>query len=302
MNITSQRLIFVTGKGGVGKSACAAAVAWKEAQKGRKVCLVELGGQSFYEPYFETRGIGYDPMEVVPDIQIANFTADEALKEYVLHYLRVPKLYNIFFQNRVMKAFFSAAPAIAELAILGKLTSEIRDILPMGYDVFVVDCYSTGHALALFRAPRGVAQAIKAGPVHEQAQEMLQVLCNPDETYYYLVTIPEELPTNETIELQSQLKEEFSANTSVICTRLMFPPISDAAQDSLERAVEDKNMGDFIEFVKFKNETQRNQLAKLREIDPEFFGVPLVLNSKQGQEHMEEIATYLETPWDLRKP
>src|SRR5271165_3200118 len=147
MNISGKRLVFVTGKGGVGKSVCAAALAWSEAKKGRKVCLVELGHQSFYESLFETRGIGYEPSEIVSDVHISLLNPDSCVKEYVVHFLKVPKLYDIFFQNKVMKAFMNAAPAVSELSILGKLTSEIRGVFASEYDVYIVDCYSTGHAL-----------------------------------------------------------------------------------------------------------------------------------------------------------
>src|SRR5579871_1944838 len=156
MNISSKKLIFVTGKGGVGKSVCAAALAWSEARKGRKVCLVELGHQSFYESFFETRGIGYEPSEIVSDVHISLYNSENCLKEYVLHFLKIPKLYDVIFQNKVVKAFMNAAPAVAELSILGKLTSEIRGVFKQEYDLHVVDCYSTGHALALLRAPAGM--------------------------------------------------------------------------------------------------------------------------------------------------
>src|ERR1039457_5609085 len=107
MDITSKRLIFITGKGGVGKSVTAAGLAFQEAQKGRRVCLVELGSQSFYETFFETRGIGYEPTEVLNGVHISLLTPEQSIREYVLHYLKIPKLYDLLFQNRVMKAFLN---------------------------------------------------------------------------------------------------------------------------------------------------------------------------------------------------
>ena len=128
MNLSDKKLVFVTGKGGVGKSVCAAAIAWREARKGRKVCLFELGSQSFYEAFFQTRGIGYEPSEVVPDVHISLLSPESALREYVLHFVRVPKLYDVLFHNKVIKSFLNATPALPEISILGKLTSEIRGI------------------------------------------------------------------------------------------------------------------------------------------------------------------------------
>src|ERR1700733_15291309 len=124
MNLDGKRLVFVTGKGGVGKSVCAASIAWLEAKKGRKVCLFELGNQSFYESFFQTRGIGYEPSEVVPDVHISLLSPENSLKECILHFVKVPKLYDLVFQNKIMKSFLNATPALPELSILGKLTSE----------------------------------------------------------------------------------------------------------------------------------------------------------------------------------
>jgi anion-transporting ArsA/GET3 family ATPase len=182
MDLSNKKIIFVTGKGGVGKSVCAAAIAWGQARLGRHVCLVELGGQSFYESFFQTRGISYEPSEVIRDVHISIFSPEMCLREYVLHFLKVPKLYDLFFQNKVMKAFISAAPAIAELSILGKLTADIRGIIKSEYDVFVVDCYSTGHALALLRAPRGLSDTFKSGPLFEQSKDIDEILIH---TFYF---------------------------------------------------------------------------------------------------------------------
>ena len=102
MDLSSKKLIFVTGKGGVGKSIVAASIALKEARKGRRVCLMELGHQSFYESFFETRGIGYEPSEVIPQVHISLLSPEECLKEYALHYLKLPKLYDLLFQNKVI--------------------------------------------------------------------------------------------------------------------------------------------------------------------------------------------------------
>lgn len=301
MKISNQRLIFVTGKGGVGKSALSAAVAWREAQKGRKVCLVELGSQSFYEPFFETRGIGYEPIEIVRDVHISLLTPEECLREYVVHYLKVPKLYDIFFQNRVMKAFINATPALAELSILGKVTSDIRNILRTDYDVVVVDCYSTGHALALFRAPKGIASTVRTGPVREQSQSIHDVLCDPVETHYVIATLPEEMPINESIELHNQLKDEFNADISVVCSRLYDPPLTEEQRQSVAESVRDPNMTDFLKFLDFKMKTQEMQLKKLRQVAPDFLGVPILDSHLKGQDHIEAIAKHLETPWDLTK-
>jgi anion-transporting ArsA/GET3 family ATPase len=212
---------------------------------------VELGQTSFFESYFETRGIGYDPVEVIRDVHIALYNPADCLREYVLHYLKVPKLYDIFFQNKVMKAFLNAAPALAELSLLGKLTSHLRGIKDSEYDVYVVDCFSTGHALALLRAPRGLSSAFRAGPIYEQASEMDAILRDPRKTHFIVVTLPEDMPVNETIELKKALDEEFHPGTEVICNKLMVPPVGRADRDTLLKTIRNQPLREFLEFLNF---------------------------------------------------
>jgi anion-transporting ArsA/GET3 family ATPase len=299
MNFSSQKLIFVTGKGGVGKSACAAAIAWREARRGRKVCLVELGSQSFYEPFFETRGIVYDPIEVLADVHVALFNPEECIKEYVLHYLKVSKLYDLFFHNRVMRAFINAAPGLAEIAILGKLTSDIRGIIQSDYDLFVVDCFSTGHALALLRAPRGLAQTVRTGPIHTQSAEIDKVLQNPEHTQYVIVTLPEDMPVTESRDLYEKIATEFGAQAHVVCGKLLTPPLTEEERQRLASESNDVGLKRFVDYLKIKQALQRNQLSRIRQFSPQFFGVPWVLGTLKGQDAVEFIAKHLEQPWTL---
>jgi anion-transporting ArsA/GET3 family ATPase len=297
MNLASKKIIFVSGKGGVGKSVCAAAVAWQQARLGKHVCLVELGNQSFYESFFQTRGIGYEPSEIIRDIHISIYTPEMCLREYVLHFLKVPKLYDLFFQNKVMKAFMNAAPAIAELSILGKLTGDQRGILRKEYDTFVVDCYSTGHAMALLRAPRGLSETFKSGPLFEQSRDIDKILCDPTKTHFVVTTLPEEMPVSETLEFCEKLKAEFNADPTVVCNGIVSPPLGQSELKEIEAASSDSKLKEFINYVLFKVKIQCEQLDRISKDRGSFYGVPQIFNATNGQRYVEEFSTYLEKPW-----
>ena len=300
MNLSDKKLVFVTGKGGVGKSVCAAAIAWREARKGRKVFLFELGSQSFYEAFFQTRGIGYEPSEVVPDVHISLLSPESALREYVLHFVRVPKLYDVLFHNKVIKSFLNATPALPEISILGKLTSEIRGIFPAEYDVFVVDCFSTGHALALLRAPKGLTGAFRAGPLYEQSHQIDLVLHDSTQTHFVLVTLAEEMPVVETSEMFETLKTEFKGSVSLICNMLLDPPLTRQEQSQLFSEVKDENVHEFLEFLKVREEIQTQQLENLKTLTPTIYGVPQILDATYGQDYIEKVSKHLDEPWILR--
>ena len=197
-----QQLIFVTGKGGVGKSAVAAAVALKHAQAGKRTLLAELGYQSFYKDYFGLAKVTYQSQTLKPNLDLALWSGPECLREYALHLLKVEAIYKLFFENAVTRSLVNIAPGVSELSILGKITSGHRKVgPPLDYEVVVVDAFATGHFLAMLRAPHGMAQAIKFGPMGEQSRSIEAVLQNPAISEYLVVSIPEELPVIEALEL-----------------------------------------------------------------------------------------------------
>jgi len=214
-----QKIIFVTGKGGVGKSAVALALAKKHSIS-KRVLLVELGMRSFYSDFLGI-SVNYKPSTWIKNLDLALWSGSECLKEYALYLLKVESLYKLFFENRISKALIEVAPALSELAILGKITSGVRHVGPeLEYDLIVVDAYATGHMLALLRAPRGMNESIQFGPMAEQTQSMLKTICNPEICQYVIVTLPEELPAVEADELHRELKKETGIESKIYCNKV----------------------------------------------------------------------------------
>lgn len=211
-NSSQQEIILVTGKGGVGKSAVAAAIALKKAQQGKKTLLVELGDQSFFRDYLGTvvapLKVNFAPTALRTNLDVAIWSGPSCLKEYALYLLKIESLYKLFFENPVSKALLNIAPALPELSITGKITSHPRKVGPrLDYDVLVVDAFATGHFLALLKAPQGMAEAIQFGPMGEQSKSITEVLRNPEQTKYVVVSFPEELPVTEAVELSRGIEQ-----------------------------------------------------------------------------------------------
>lgn len=219
---------FVTGKGGVGKSTVAAAIALKKAQSGLKTLLVEIGDQSFYKDYFSLPTVGFDPVKIQENFSVALWTGENCLREYIIHLIKTETLYRLFFENAVMKAFVNVAPALRELAIMGKATSGPRRHGPaLPYDCIVMDCYATGHFMALMDAGKGMAQAVKFGPMGEQSRGIDATLRDPKICHYYLVCLPEELPVRETEELYAELQKNHGIQAHLILNKYLeeeIPP------------------------------------------------------------------------------
>lgn len=274
-----QDIHFVTGKGGVGKSVIAAALAFKEAQAGKKVLLVELGDQSFYKDFFDLPQVGFQPRSLKPNLDVALWTGEACLREYATYLIKVESLAKIFFENAVMKAFINVAPALPELAIMGKITSGPRKHgPPLKYDVLVVDAYATGHFMALMEAPRGMAQAVKVGPMGEQSRSIDAALRNENLCHYHVVTLPEELPMKEASELVHQLKKDFSIEAQLILNKVLQVPVTSAA---LKKAAQDNSdLGQFAEYLNMHTERQEKSRAEAKKMTKKSIEIPLLFEAE----------------------
>lgn len=271
-----QEIHFVSGKGGVGKSLVAAALALKKSQEGRKVLLVELGDQSFYRDFYGVENVGFSPIQLKPNLSVALWSGDTCLREYAVHLIKVETLSRLFFENAVMRAFINIAPALQELAILGKVTSGSRKHgPPLPYDCIVVDAFATGHFLALMEAPKGMASAVQFGPMGEQSRSIDRVLRDSKISHYHIVSLPEELPVKESRELIEKLESEFAVKPELIMNKVLTTAIS---EDTLRKTQNEKSdLGEFARYVEFQLSHQREMIAKASEckapirVVPQFF-------------------------------
>ncbi len=235
MSFGGPQIHFVTGKGGVGKSILALSLAQHLAKQGRKVLLSELGEHSFLSSLFN-KNISMKPTLLADNLSAVRWDGEGCLKEYILHYVKVEKMVDLFFENRVMKALVQAAPALKELAILGKITSANRRIGPtLQYDDIVVDAFATGHFKALLQAPIGMAEAVQIGPMGEQCRSIQAVIREKRLTKFYIAMIPEELPVTEGLELSAYLAENFQNNICLVKNRWVESPIKRESLNKIDQ-------------------------------------------------------------------
>lgn len=306
------KITFVTGKGGVGKSTVAAALAvssmsvkaTEEASplaSEHRSLLAEIGDHSFYQSLFAQdlkKPVVYEPQNLMPGLDICLWTGEECLKEYTRHLLKLESLHQIFFENPVMKTFMNIAPGLRELSIMGKATSGPRKHGPqMPYGKIFMDSYATGHFMALLRAPTALAQTITFGAMGEQSRQISATLRNPAICEYVIVTIPEEQPIQEAIELYDELKKEIGFSPRFILNRCL---VQQPDMDHLSRLKgELAEWGPYLQFLRGHWERQEQSLHLLKshleqanESGAEITTLPFILN-EQSMAMIQKLSRHL---------
>ena len=202
--LTSQRLVVVTGKGGVGKSAVAAALARAAVAANRRVLAVEVGRGRLGALLGAARG-GLEPRPVSPGLAMATVEPEDALGDFVHGVLRIRMLSRRLLEHELPGA--RRGGGLPEFLVLQKLQAWL-DARRRGrkvYDLIVVDAPASGHSLPLLAAPRTLGALARLGPIGDTLRIIGATLADPATTLVCLVSTPEELAVRETIDLHREI-------------------------------------------------------------------------------------------------
>jgi anion-transporting ArsA/GET3 family ATPase len=221
--LLDRRLVIVTGKGGVGKSTVAAALARIAARSGKRVLVCEVNAQERVAPLLGAPPTGSTIREALPGLFTVNVTPHDAMREYGLMVLKFRTIYDAVFENRIVRYFLRVVPSLAELVMLGKILHEARaeERGRPRWDLVVVDAPATGHAVQLLRVPSALVDTVPGGPLRQDAEWMHAMLVDPARTSLAIVTLPEEMPVNEAIELDAQVRGVLGIHRSALFVNAM---------------------------------------------------------------------------------
>jgi anion-transporting ArsA/GET3 family ATPase len=202
--ILERRFLMVAGKGGVGRTTVAAAMARAAQAAGKRVLLAQMESADRLARLFGLARTVLD--EVVPVDQglwAVNMKPKSALHEYALMVLKYESLYRALFENKAVRGFLGAVPGLDAYAMLGKAwwhTTELVDGRPR-FDLVIVDGPASGHAARVLAIPQAILEAVPKGPLSRDAGAIRSLLSDPTRFAFVMVTLPEELPARETANL-----------------------------------------------------------------------------------------------------
>lgn len=226
-SVFSRRIVVVTGKGGVGKTTVCASLGLAFARRGRRACLVEINGQGRFAQMFGLAERSYAPRAVAPGVETISLTVNECLDDFARRKLKMDTVVRLLFRTRAVTGFLDAVPGLHDLFQLGKIENLLMDPHDEDphYDAVIIDAPSTGHGLSMLSSARTMADLVRVGRFHELASTIERLFGDPEKTTIVVVTLPEELPVNETMEFVAALGQDKRLLSVVVANRYHAAPV-----------------------------------------------------------------------------
>lgn len=224
--LSRRKLLVVTGKGGVGKTAVSAVLGRKLSQSGRRVLVVEVDPRENLYQMFGIQPSGGEIIAAGPNLWIQNLKPRQVLDAIVRERLKLELLTRRVLSSSIYQHFAEGAPGLTEIAILGHAWRLLNRIEPGApeVDLIVLDAPATGHGVRLLAAPLLVSDVIRNGPFAEMGGELARLVSDPERCGIVAVTTAEEMPVQEVMELRQALRAQVSRDPEALVVNGLYPP------------------------------------------------------------------------------
>lgn len=228
-SILNRRVIFVTGKGGAGKTTIAAALAMAAASCGKNVLLMETHENDALGSLFGQKGFTETPTEVDSTLWGMRINPKNVLEEYIRKYVTLPFVAYQIIHSRIFEHLAVATPGLKEVMILSEIWRFEKKMksnkTAPEYDLIIIDSPATGHGLSLLRVPSTLASMLQTGPIASQTRWVEDMLTDTAKTCLILVALPEELSVNEALELERKAENDLNMRVEAIIVNMVYPEI-----------------------------------------------------------------------------
>lgn len=222
-------VLFLLGKGGVGRTTAAAALGYDRAVRcGENVLLVQWSLGDMISPLFAAEPCGHKHRQLLPGLSVMNYNGDEAMREYFVEHLKMGFFHKFVLENQQVQKLIHAAPGLEELFFLGRLfwlLELAQEERGYAFDRIIIDSPATGHGSALFGVAATISRFKLSGPLVSETARVAQMLEDPAKVGTAVVTLPEELPVEETLEMLPVLERDLGRLPLFILVNKSLAPL-----------------------------------------------------------------------------
>jgi anion-transporting ArsA/GET3 family ATPase len=301
-SVYDRRFVLFTGKGGVGKTTIASAFALSCARRGERTLLVQINTTDKMGRLFGSGEVGTDIVEIEDNLFAVNVTPAAAMEEYALMMLKVRLVYKAVFENRIVSSFLRAVPGLNELVMLGKAYYHVieEEDGKRTWDKVVVDAPATGHGIFFLQIPSVITSILESGNMYDEAARMQAVLSDPEVTALNIVTLPEEMPVNETFMMWNAARDKLDMQVATVIANAVYASRFDDDDISrfaeLRDEIDDPEIGGLLDAAAFRARRegiQRNHLERLADIDAPVVTIPFIFAEHLDFQSISTIAERL---------
>lgn len=293
--LRASRVVIVAGKGGVGKTTVTAALARRAGRAGLRTLVLTLEGGGAIADLFGAPPLGYEPATLIAGGQVTaevlgrTLTPDDALREYLRDH-GLGRVSKRLVAAGAMDVVSTAAPGIRDILVLGKVKQLERAEVA---DVILLDAPAAGHAITFLLSARGLLDAVRVGPVHNQAADVLELLTDPDRCSVVLVTTPEETPVNELVETAFALEDRVGVALGPVVVNGLYAPLDGLDADPGD-GPEAASLAAAARFRRARADQQARQVRRLAEALPlEQWHLPFIFDADLGPRHLAMLGDAL---------
>ena len=299
--LLDKRLVFVTGKGGVGKSTVSLALGLAAAEQGKRTIVCEVGSAEHASRVFRRAEIGFHEVELADNLWSISIDPDDSMREYMLLQLKVRAMGDLLTRSRIFTYLAAATPGLKELVTIGKIweLAQLDRKVKKGrkYDLVIVDAPATGHGIGFLQTPRTFANIARVGPIHAQAEALNAFITDHSQTGSAIVSLPEEMPVNESGMLERELTGEVGVAVDRVYMNALYPDrFSDDQVERLTAAGESDGRGVAAAVRAALREhrraaAHREQLERLaRSVEAPISTLPFIFEPELGEAGVQALA------------
>lgn len=309
--LLDRRLIFVTGKGGVGKSTVSIALGLVAARRGLRTIVVELASQDRIRQTFDHAGETFEEVRLGEHLFTISVDPQNAMEEYLR--VKTGSVGQILGSSRLFHAFAMATPGMRELLSVGKvweLSQPERRTSGAGvYDLVIVDSPAAGHGIGILRTASTFAEIARVGPIAHQARSIAATIADHEFTAVVAAATAEEMPVNETLWLRDALAADALPLDAVIVNALYPDRFPASERRKLETAL--RRAGSPLAGAALgaalseqaRSHSQREQLQRLRDgLGFEPMQLPYLFADQLGPAELELLADALDSGLSALEP